>query len=214
MRARRIPTSPRPIAPYAPERTGTPVNITRRRRATIITLTLLTMLAGGCATDDMGAAQDAAEEASTPAPQESAATPAAPASAPPVAAQEPSSEPAVAQAPASDPPSGQDAGDGLTASAAIDALRYANLPVGEVRDQTAATCTGDVACVAHLTTDYVDVYEWPSAQQAEQNLTVGAGRETVQLERVVLQFGVGAQRWPVDTAPYERVAREALRRAQ
>lgn len=188
------------------------MNVSRQRRAAGTVLALVTLVASGCATDDLGAAQDTVEAPSTSAPQASdeqvTREPAvqAPTAAPPGEAPQPS-------APA-DTTDGQAARTGLTAAAVIDALRYASLDVGEVQDQTVSACAGDVGCVALITTDYVDVYEWQTEPHAQQNLTVGEGQETVRLGRVVLQFGTNSGVWPFDTAPYVRVAREALRRAE
>ena len=123
----------------------------------------------------------------------------------------PVGEPSAAASPGS--PDSSQTREKFTASDAIEAIRDAGLELGDERDNTDGNGPS-IGCVAVITTDYVSVYEWPTADDAQEYLTLGAGREHVQFARVVLHLGGDSDFWPFDTEPYIRTVRAAYRAEQ
>ena len=100
--------------------------------------------------------------------------------------------------------------DLATAQSLIDTWDAAGLPLGEVRNNTANGCAGDLAefCTALLTTDYVSVRVFVNPSDAEA--WTGPGREAHTMGRVNASFGGDSDFSPFDTAPYIEIMQETL----
>jgi hypothetical protein len=100
--------------------------------------------------------------------------------------------------------------DLATAQSLVDAWLAADLPLGEVRDNTEKQCPDPAVwkCTALITTDYVSVRVFVG--EAEAAGWGGPGRETYLIGRVNISYGGDSDFWPFDTAPYNAVVAEVL----
>lgn len=100
--------------------------------------------------------------------------------------------------------------DLATAQKLVDAWQDADLPLGEVRDNTDNQCPEDLSmgCTALITTDYVSVRVFADPTDAAD--WAGPGREVHVIGRVNASFGGASDFWPFDIGPYVAVMDDTL----